>query len=99
MIGGGRRLEGIREVRKIVRGEIMGALNKIKRCKTAGMDVTAVKRLKNIGINIIDWLVRILNRCMYLVLYQMIERQRVSSLCTKGKMMEETVEIIEEYVY
>ena len=51
------------------------------------MDGTAVKRLKNIGINIIDWLVRILNRCMYLVLYQMIERQRVSSLCTKGKKM------------
>ena len=60
------------------------------------MDGTAVKRLKNIGINITDWLVRILNRCMYLVLYQMIERQRVSSLCTKGKMMEETMEIIEE---
>ena len=30
--GGGRRLEGKREIRKTVRGEIMGALNKIKRC-------------------------------------------------------------------
>ena len=52
-----------RVVRKVVREEIMGALKKIKGGKAAGMDGTAVKS-KNEAICIIDWLLRIFNRCM-----------------------------------
>ena len=41
----------------------MCALKKIKHSKGAGMDDTVVKMLKNRGISITDWLLRIFNRC------------------------------------
>ena len=41
----------------------MGALKKMKGGKAAGMDGIVVEMLKNGGISIIDWLLRILYRC------------------------------------
>ena len=40
----------------------MGALKKIKGGKAAGMDGIVLKMLKDGGISIIDWLLRIFNR-------------------------------------
>ena len=42
----------------------MSAPEKMKGGKTAGLDGTVVEMLKNGGINVIDWLLRIFNRCM-----------------------------------
>ena len=42
----------------------MGTLRKMKGGKAAGMDGIAVEMLKNGCINIIDWLLRIFNKCM-----------------------------------
>ena len=83
--------ENERLVRKVVGEEIMSALKKMKSGKAAGMDGTVVEILKSGDINIIDWLLRIFNRCMGLVLYQRIGRQCVSSRYTKGKVTEEIV--------
>ena len=48
----------------MVREEIMGALKKMKGGKAAGMDGIVVEMLKKGGISIIDWLLRIFNKCM-----------------------------------
>ena len=42
----------------------MGALKKMKHGKAGGMDGIVVEMLKNRDISIIDWLMRIFNRCM-----------------------------------
>ena len=42
----------------------MSALKKMKDGKAAGMDGIIVGMLKNGGISIIDWLLRIFNKCM-----------------------------------
>ena len=42
----------------------MGALKKIKGGKADGMDDIVVEMLKNGGISIIVWLLRIFNKCM-----------------------------------
>ena len=41
----------------------MGALKKMKGGKAAGMDGIVVEMLKNGGISITDWFLRILYRC------------------------------------
>ena len=46
------------------REEITGALKKMKGGKAAGMDGIVVEMLKNGGITIIDWLLRIFNKYM-----------------------------------
>ena len=56
----------------------MGALKKIKGGKAAGMDGIVVEMLKKGGISIIDYLMRIFNKCIELVWHQRIGRQRVS---------------------
>ena len=67
-VGGDIRREGIGEservVRELVREEIMVSLKKIIGGKAAGMDGLVVKIFKKGGINIIDWLMRIFNKCM-----------------------------------
>ena len=50
-------------VREVVREEIMGALKNMKGGKAAGMDDTVLEMLKNGGISIIDWFLRIFSRC------------------------------------
>ena len=60
----GRIGEDERVVKEVVREEIMGALKKMKDSKAAGMDGIVVKMLKNGGISIIVWLLRIFNKCM-----------------------------------
>ena len=72
--------ENERVVRKVVKEEIMGALKKMKNGRAAGMDGIVVGILKNGGISIIDWLLR----------------QRISSRYTKGKVIDEDTQIIEE---
>ena len=62
----------------------------------AHMDGNVVEILKIGGIRIINWLLRIFNRCISLVLYLRIGKQRVSFLYIKGKLTEETVQIMEE---
>ena len=52
--------ENERVVREMVREEIKGALRKIKGTKASGMDGFVVM-LKNGGISVIDWLLRIFN--------------------------------------
>ena len=47
-----------------MREEIISSLKKMERGKAAGMDGIAVEMLKNGGISIIDWLLRIFNKCM-----------------------------------
>ena len=47
-----------------MRGEIIGALKKMKGSKAADMDGIVVEVLKNGGISIIDLLLRIFNKCM-----------------------------------
>ena len=42
----------------------MGALKKMKGGKAAGMDGIVVEMLKNGGISIIDWLLKMFNRCI-----------------------------------
>ena len=42
----------------------MGAIKKNKSAKAAGMDDIVVEMLKIEGISIIDWLMRIFNKCM-----------------------------------
>ena len=42
----------------------MGTLKKMRSSKKPGLDGIMVKILKNGGISIIDWLLRIINRCM-----------------------------------
>ena len=48
----------------VVVWEIIVALKKIKGGKVAGIDSTVVEVLKNGGISIIYWLLRIFSRCM-----------------------------------
>ena len=60
-------------------------LKKMKGGKAASTDVIVVERLKSGGISIIDWFLRIFNRCMYM----RIGRQRVPFRYTKGKVTEE----------
>ena len=42
----------------------MVALKRMKGGKAAGMDGIVAEMLKNVGISIIDWLLRIFNKCM-----------------------------------
>ena len=56
----------------------------MKRGKAADMDGIVVEMLKNGGISITDWLLRIFNKCTWTGRY------------TKGKMAREIVLIIEE---
>ena len=42
----------------------MGALKKIKAVKTVGINGIVIEMLKGGDISIIDWLLRIFNRCM-----------------------------------
>ena len=56
--------ENDKVVRKMGKEEIMGAIKKMKCGKAAGMEDIVVKMLKNGGISITDWLVRIFNRCI-----------------------------------
>ena len=50
--------------RNVLGEEIMSALKKMKGGKAAGMDATVVDILKNGGIIINDWLLKIFSRCM-----------------------------------
>ena len=67
-VGGDVRRERVGEnervVRELMREEIMGTLKKMRSSKKPGLDGIMVKILKNGGISIIDWLLRIINRCM-----------------------------------
>ena len=56
--------ENERVVREMVREEIMVTLKNMKGGKAVGMDGIVVEMLKNGGISIIDWLLRIFNKCM-----------------------------------
>ena len=67
-VEGDIRREKIGENERVVMGvpreEIMGALKKMKGVKAPCMDGSVVEMLENGGINIIDWLLRIFNKCM-----------------------------------
>ena len=56
--------ERIGENEKVVREVIIDALKNMKGGKAAGMDSIVVKMLKNGGVSIIDWLLRIFNGCI-----------------------------------
>ena len=68
----------------------MGALKKMKRFKAASMDSIIVEILKYEGISIIDWLLRIFNRC--------VKDWEVLGIVPmyKGKVTGENIQIIEE---
>ena len=51
-------------MREVVREEMIGALKKIKGGKAPGMDDITVEMLKNGGISLNDWLLKIFNECM-----------------------------------
>ena len=57
--------------------EIMGVLQKMKGDKVACNDIIAVEMLKNGGISITGWLLRIFIRCTESGVYRRIRRQRV----------------------
>ena len=54
--------EGV--VGKMVREGIVNALKQLKGSNAAIIYAVVVERMKNEGISIIDWLLRICNRCM-----------------------------------
>ena len=56
--------ENERVVREEVTKEVMYVLKMMKGGKAAGMDDIMVERLKNGGICIIEWLMKIFNKCM-----------------------------------
>ena len=56
--------ENARVIKEVVREEIMGVVKKMKGCKAVGMNGIVVEMLKNRGISITYWLLRIFNRCM-----------------------------------
>ena len=55
----------------------MGVLQKMKGDKVACNDIIAVEMLKNGGISITGWLLRIFIRCTESGVYRRIRRQRV----------------------
>ena len=74
----------------------MVALKMMKGGKAAGMNSTVVEMLKNGGISIIDWLLKIFNRCMESsVVSEDFKATYIIPIC-KGKVTEENVLIIEE---
>ena len=77
------------------RDEIMGALKKMKGGKAASMDGIMVEMLKNGGISITDWLLRIFNKFMECGVVPEDWKESVSSQYTKEKGTGEIVLITE----
>ena len=82
-----KEAENERVFGEVVREEKMGSLKMMKGCKAAGVDGIVIEMLKNGGISIMDWLLRIFNKCIESgVVPGRVGRQRVSSGYTKGKV-------------
>ena len=81
----------MRVVREVVREEIRGALKKMKGDKAAGVD-SIVVMLKNGAIIIIDWLMRIFNKCMEFGVVP--EDWKAACIVYKGQATVEIVPIV-----
>ena len=67
--------------------------------KAVGMDGIVVKVLKNGSISIVDWLLKIFNKCMESDVAPEDWKAECMSLYAEEKGIGEIVLIIEEYVY